>query len=268
MPDSQNRFNEIYKSISKLIIAQSDLASSSFGHSTILGDAAEETFRSLMRSIFSPTYAISQGQIVNSNGDISNQIDVIVHENITGSIIGDNFNGSKLVRKDHVRCVIEVKKSVNRNTIAGIQSYSHDIKQFFMSGQDIQPIKTWAIAFRSTKSSSQILNELNRNVTLNHGLNGFCVLDIPFLVGEARQLKRSYHDSSLSEGENLKKFVNEFRTAINPRVFMIDRDFRYHVRENLLSEALLYFCAKIQSSVVYQEHTGTTELLIDLIEDW
>jgi hypothetical protein len=94
--------------------ARIDLINSSIGHAATQGGENECEIRELLASFLPPEYGVGTGRIIGTDGEASNQVDIILYDkhraNYTLSA------DSKLFLADHVYAAIEIKTTYTSGT--------------------------------------------------------------------------------------------------------------------------------------------------------
>lgn len=100
--------------------ARIDLINSSIGHAATQGGENEAEIRDLLASFLPPEYGVGTGRIIGTDGEASNQVDIILYDkhraNYTLSA------ESKLYLADHVFAAIEIKTTFTSGSTEGKSS--------------------------------------------------------------------------------------------------------------------------------------------------
>ncbi len=83
-----------------------------FGHPTTKGDASETVWLELLQKYLPKRYQVEKAHIVDSNGDFSEQIDVVVFDRQYSPFIF-SYEGQKVLAAESVYAVFEAKQSIN-----------------------------------------------------------------------------------------------------------------------------------------------------------
>jgi hypothetical protein len=82
-------------------------------HNLSKGEAAEESVRSFFRRYLPPSLGVTKGQVVDSTGQRTRQLDVIIYDVAhTPMLFSSDEDGHRLVPSEGVIAVIEVKTQV------------------------------------------------------------------------------------------------------------------------------------------------------------
>lgn len=90
-------------------------------HPTSKGDNSEESWINFFRSFLPSKYAINKGFVFDSNGNMSEQIDVIIYDSLYTPLIFETETGEKFITAESVYAVFEVKQELNK----GYLEYAH-----------------------------------------------------------------------------------------------------------------------------------------------
>lgn len=242
-----------YWQITQQLLARDEAYSSMFTHGTLLGDQSESIVRDFMRAVFPQNIRVETGQIVLPNGEVSGQTDVVIFEDQTGAVVGASETGALLIHGEAAKAVIEVKRSIQRDTIKDIQSYAKELHSTFERGQRATPWYQWAFVFRSeAKTASQVCAALTKAYHEKHSVGLMVVLDAK---PTAADLKASFHDcvNSLSKrkqptGAALEEFVRSARTP-NSALFGRDQNQKKYVMSDKKEPPLLEFVRHLLEQV-------------------
>ncbi|NBF09174.1 DUF6602 domain-containing protein [Pseudomonas sp. Fl4BN1] len=97
------------KSIAKVL--ESSVSSSIASHSTVLGDARESFIRDVLKRFLPTNISIGSGQIIDSEGGISKQIDLIIYRNDFPTL--RTFGSADVYLIEGVVATVEVKSQLN-----------------------------------------------------------------------------------------------------------------------------------------------------------
>jgi len=102
-------------------------------HNLEYGIGAETVLRSLLRETLPIKYGIGKGKIVNSEGKLSNHLDIIIYDNLNYPSLFTDKNHNLILPLESVYCVIEVKSKTNSTVLnkafKGLKSVS-DLNSF------------------------------------------------------------------------------------------------------------------------------------------
>jgi hypothetical protein len=109
MPESV--FNSWANYVVEVLKTESDLAGSLTSHPTLIGDAREAIVQNVLKRILPPAYEIGRGQIVDSSGAKSKQIDIIIARSDSPSL--PLPGGDKIYIVESVMATLEIKSRLN-----------------------------------------------------------------------------------------------------------------------------------------------------------
>lgn len=100
----------------------------SLTHPTTKGDASQEVWISLFNDYLPQRYHAGSGQVIDSEGKISQQIDVIIYDRqYTPPIL--NFSNQKVVPAESVYAVFEVKQTLNDTYLKYAQGKAKSVRE-------------------------------------------------------------------------------------------------------------------------------------------
>lgn len=98
-------------------------------HNLSKGEAAEEALRKFLRGHLPQSLGIAKGQIIDSKGHQSKQLDVIIYDaQRTPILFSSEENAMQVVPSEGVIAVVEVKTSINTSDVAGIIANMTSVK--------------------------------------------------------------------------------------------------------------------------------------------
>lgn len=111
---------EIFKNISNSMKAELEKTRSAIPHAGEKGQINEEIFRDFLSKYLPKSLDISTGFVIDTNGGISRQLDIIISDVAKTPIFFENGEGNKRIRVVPVECVyaiIEVKTKLTKQEI-------------------------------------------------------------------------------------------------------------------------------------------------------
>ena len=98
-------------------------------HNLTKGEVAEEAVRRFLRERFPSSIAIVKGQIIDSHGQLSKQLDVIIYDATHTPILYTSEEGdNRLVPSEGVLAVIEVKSHIGPSDVPGVIANMTSVK--------------------------------------------------------------------------------------------------------------------------------------------
>ncbi|KAB7700808.1 hypothetical protein GBN26_09395 [Plesiomonas shigelloides] len=107
--------NDWSKSIAKLVDASFDVSKSVAKHGTVLGDAREGFIRDILERFLPTNVVVGSGQIVDCNGSISKQIDLIIYR--SDFPILRTLGSSDIYLIEGVISTVEIKSKLNKESL-------------------------------------------------------------------------------------------------------------------------------------------------------
>jgi hypothetical protein len=172
----------------EVLAVQLKLSSESITHDGVLGEVNEQYFIHTLRKYLPKRYAIDNGIVIDSNGATSDQIDIVIYDNLYTPTLLDQ-HAHRFIPAESVFCVLEVKPTINKQyleyagnkakSVRVLERTTIAIKQ--LDGKSLAkplfPILAgivatdvnWKDGLSSTKFT-QALNKLTGNSLLNCGL--------------------------------------------------------------------------------------------------
>jgi len=87
-------------------------ARKAFGHPGTKGDASESVWLAMLETYLPQRYRATKGHVVDSNGGISDQIDILIFDRQYSPFIFE-FQGQKIIPAEAVYAAFEAKQSIN-----------------------------------------------------------------------------------------------------------------------------------------------------------
>ncbi|GGM01334.1 DUF6602 domain-containing protein [Glutamicibacter protophormiae] len=168
-------------------------------HNATSGTGAEEALRKFLQARLPSSLGVTQGQIIDSHGDISLQSDVIIYDaKRTPHIFHSPEDGTSVVPAEGVVAVIEVKSSISKTDIPGVIKNMQQVKRLkkeayfypppgHVVGYDLYgrgPAPAWPITYSlfayesaSAKNLAEAFEEHNRPLEVDKRIDNACFLD-------------------------------------------------------------------------------------------
>lgn len=84
------------------------------GHGTTIGDDSEANWARVLREFLPARYGVAKGQVMDSEGSISDQIDLLIYDAQYTPLLAKSANGDLFVPAEAVYAVFEVKQEMNK----------------------------------------------------------------------------------------------------------------------------------------------------------
>lgn len=97
----------------EVLAVQLKLSSESITHDGVMGEVNEQHFIHTLRKYLPNRYAVDNGIVIDSNGATSDQIDIVIYDNVYTPTLLDQ-HGHRFIPAESVFCVLEVKPTINK----------------------------------------------------------------------------------------------------------------------------------------------------------
>lgn len=102
-------------SAEQAVLAQRlELSSKSITHNGVLGEVNERHFIDMLRKYLPRRYEVAQGIVIDSNGSTSDQIDIVIFDNLYTPTLLDQQE-HRFIPAEAVYCVLEAKPTLNKD---------------------------------------------------------------------------------------------------------------------------------------------------------
>lgn len=186
---------EIFESVSDEMQSKFLKAKSALDHSGLKGESNEAIVRTFLRQYLPASLEISTGTIVDSDGNSSRQIDIIIHDSSQTPIFYQSRD-IKVVPIECVYAVIEVKANLVKAELEKSFHNMRSVKQlkkkaFFPSnsvivqettlygrGWKYWPVQHYVFAFDSPDLNSVLpnLNDIQASCPVHERIDSICIL--------------------------------------------------------------------------------------------
>ena len=109
---------------------------SSFGHQTAKGDASEAIWLALLKKYLPKRYSALRAHVVDSNGQFSDQIDVVVIDRQYSPFMF-TFNEQHVVPAESVYAVFEAKQTANLDNVKYAKEKAKSVRSLFRTSLPI-----------------------------------------------------------------------------------------------------------------------------------
>ena len=86
-------------------------------HPVTKGESTESAWIDFLRSFLPSKYAVDKGFAFDSDGKISDQLDIIVHDSLYAPLIFGTESGEKFITAESIYAVFECKQEANKSTL-------------------------------------------------------------------------------------------------------------------------------------------------------
>lgn len=168
-------------------------------HNATSGTVAEETLRTFLQTRLPSSLGVTQGQVIDSYGNISLQSDVIIYDaKRTPHIFHSPEGGTSVVPAEGVVAVIEVKSSISKADFPGIVKNMQQVKRlkkeayFYPSSGVVdgynlygrESVPAWPITYSlfayessSPENLAEAFEEHNSPLEVDKRIDNACFLD-------------------------------------------------------------------------------------------
>lgn len=129
--------SELYCSIQKEMIASLNLSSSAVIHPGTKGDATENDWISFFRNYLPTRYKVDKGIVIDSDGNQSQQIDIIIYDNHYSYFVFHR-DDTLLVPAESVYAVFEVKQNLNKEHIQYAGNKAKSVRELHRTSAPIK----------------------------------------------------------------------------------------------------------------------------------
>ena len=189
---------EVFKNVSSKMIAEFLEARSAVSHSTIKGDNSEKIFKRFLRKYLPKNLEITSGIIIDSKGNSSKQIDIIITDSHSTPILFEG-DDSQVVPVEPVYAAVEVKSILDSSMLPSIINNMLSVKNLekkayykplgesehyfilYNKRYEIAPIMYFFFAFEA-KNEGMLVNDFirefqKRNLDISKRIDCGCILN-------------------------------------------------------------------------------------------
>lgn len=202
--------SDLYYEHTKAILARDSISNQASTHGTTIGNVTEFIIRDFLRQVMPVGFVTSTGQAVSSTGSYTPQIDVFIHVDQPGAIISRNEGDTVLAQSDFIKCFIEVKRSINRDTLKEICNHSESTFDIFNESGRTSSYLDCAICLRADMTENAIVKELNKYAS--HKTPGYvlvldCEEPAKDILEEYKLLSGHFKDNTKAYGSCLRELI-------------------------------------------------------------
>lgn len=111
----------------KVLSVQLELSSTTISHSGVMGDVNEQHFIHFLRKYLPKRYVADSGIVIDSNGNTSDQIDVVIFDNQYTPTLLDQHS-HRYIPAEAVYCVLEVKPHFDKGYLEYASNKAHSVR--------------------------------------------------------------------------------------------------------------------------------------------
>lgn len=221
-------------------------------HPTGNGDNSEGNWKKFLKGILPQKYGIDKGYVIDYEGNISDQIDLIIYDALYSPFVLINETGEKFIPAEAVYAIVEVKPNIDKENIEYANNKVQSVKNLKRSSRGM----TCAGKRTPKRSLTNILGILlatemdivndstiikhltnNKNIDLGCAINGYSFISIKNRDCSIKFEKTSKNESILGLFFNINNELHEIGTvaaidirkyanALNSFNFDTEEDFR------------------------------------------
>lgn len=109
--------------------------SSHIPHCTGQGDHTESSWRKFLENILPKKYGIDRGYLIDSYGNVSDQIDAIIYDALYSPLIMISESGEKFIPVEAVYSIIEIKPTINKKYLEYANDKIESVKKLKRSSR-------------------------------------------------------------------------------------------------------------------------------------
>lgn len=113
MTDS-DRLRSAFLAKQNHLLAALEIVPDLTGHGTTIGDDSEANWARVLREFLPARYGVAKGQVMDSQGRISDQIDLLIYDVQYTPLLAKTANGDLFVPAEAVYAVFEVKQEMSK----------------------------------------------------------------------------------------------------------------------------------------------------------
>lgn len=110
----KSKLRSAYLAKQNHLLAALEIVPDLTGHGTTIGDDSEANWARVLREFLPARYGIAKGQVMDSLGGISDQIDLLIYDAQYTPLLAKTANGDLFVPAEAVYAVFEVKQEMNK----------------------------------------------------------------------------------------------------------------------------------------------------------
>lgn len=133
---SNSFFNEIYMTMQSEMITKLNYGKIQFAHPGTKGDETESNWREWFETYLPKRYKVGKGIVVDSNGEQSGQIDIIIYD-VQYSYLVFRHNDTLLIPAESVYAVFEVKPNLNKANMEYASEKVKSVRKLYRSSAPI-----------------------------------------------------------------------------------------------------------------------------------
>ncbi|CAD0299356.1 DUF6602 domain-containing protein [Xanthomonas hortorum] len=123
----------------KQVEAELETARLALHHPTDKGDASEQVWIKLLNTYLPKRYVVSKAHVVDSDGNFSQQIDIVVHDRQYSPFVF-SYQGVHYVPAESVYAVFEAKQEINAETMSYAQIKAESVRKLVRTSMPVPTV--------------------------------------------------------------------------------------------------------------------------------
>lgn len=128
---------EVFLSLQDELETRLQVGRAAIRHPGTKGEASELNWRDLLSAYLPQRYCVSKAFVVDSEGECSDQIDVVIHDRQYSPLLF-NHGGAIYVPAESVYCVLEVKQVINKQNLEYASDKAASVRKLKRTSVPIQ----------------------------------------------------------------------------------------------------------------------------------
>ena len=197
-------------------------------HPTGNGDNSEESWKKFLNEILPKKYGIDKGYVIDYEGNVSDQIDLIIYDALYSPFVLTSNTGEKFIPAEAVYAIVEVKPNIDKENIEYANNKIQTVKDLKRSSRGM----TCAGKRTEKRSLTHILGILlatnmdiandstiikhlnnNKNIDLGCAINRYSFISIKNKDGSIEFQKTNKNEAILGLFFNLNNELHEIGTV-------------------------------------------------------
>lgn len=159
--------------------------SNKISHAPSNGENSEYGWKKILKEILPHKYGVDSGFVIDYEGNISEQIDVIIYDNLYSPYVMASGSGVKYIPAEAVYAIIEIKPTITKlyleyanNKVESVKKLKRTVRGVTVAGERKPKRKlTNILGIVLAKDSSIRLDTVKKHLKTYNNINMACVLD-------------------------------------------------------------------------------------------
>ncbi|MDR1505303.1 MAG: hypothetical protein LBT43_22885 [Prevotella sp.] len=222
MDENKERLKLLFESLQKQMLAELSTNRLFIDHSGTKGDSIENVWIEWLRKYLPTKYCVDKAIIIDSNGNISHQIDLVIYdEQFTPFVF--NQNGVKYIPAEGIYAVFEIKPAINKayieyagEKIASVRKLHRTATTFINGGRKCPPrgftkilggILTISNGF--TKKDNKTLEKHLKNLKGLETMEMGCIIDLGCFIIDYQNPKATGEENDFVQMDMFRRYYSE-----------------------------------------------------------